>query len=86
MNNWYLVQAANCFKAGAVYQKPAEPTETDSKKPAELFTTIMINYDCSQATLDTVVKAIYAREIIVNATNAIEILSLGDYLQVGGIC
>ena len=42
---------------------------------------ITINFECSQETLDTLVKAIYQRRIELNAKTAKDILELADFLQ-----
>ena len=37
---------------------------------------------CSQETLDTLVKALYSRRLSVGSSNAAELLAAADYLQV----
>lgn len=43
---------------------------------------VSINFNCSQATLHTIVTSIYSKEIQVNASNVCEIMAAADFLQV----
>lgn len=45
------------------------------------MTTIIMDLDCSQGILDSMVKAIYAREIQIDSRNVEQILLSADYLQ-----
>ena len=60
----------------------ASHTGIMEKEGAESFIKVKVAYECSQASLDAVVKSLYSRSIHLGVENCMEIVGVADYLQV----
>ena len=75
-------QAGNNFKQSTVIVKNGEAKAESKVESSSQIATVLVDFECSQATLDAIVKSIYVREILIREENVIEILAVADYLQV----
>ena len=69
------LQAGDNFNNTILSQAKESHSEEDSSH------VITINFDSSQESLDTLVKAIYVRKIELTAGNVEDVLSFADFLQ-----